>query len=73
MVNIDDSDLASPWLSPLQASILKRFFATEAGQHFFFTGGTALAAFHLHHRVSVDLDLFTLNDLALREADVLIP
>lgn len=67
------SDLASPWLTPLQASVLEHFFATEAGEPFFLTGGTALAAFHLHHRVSVDLDLFTLDDLALREVDVVIP
>lgn len=61
------------WLTPLQAAFLTRFFATATGQRFFLTGGTALAAFHLHHRVSVDLDLFTLDDLALREAGVLIP
>ena len=67
------SDLASRWLTPLQANFLERFFAAEVGQHFYLTGGTALAAFHLCHRVSVDLDLFTLDDLALREADVLIP
>ena len=67
------SDLASDWLTPLQASVLEGFFATAAGQQFYLTGGTALAAFHLHHRVSVDLDLFTLDDLALREADILLP
>jgi hypothetical protein len=54
-------------------SFLARFFATEAGQRFFLTGGTALAAFHLHHRLSVDLDLFTLDDLAFREAGILVP
>jgi hypothetical protein len=63
----------SDWLTPLQASVLAGFFANTAGQHFYLTGGTALAAFHLHHRVSVDLDLFTLDDLALREADILLP
>ncbi len=61
------------WLTPLQADFLVHFFATEVGPSFFLTGGTALAAFHLHHRLSVDLDLFTVDDLALREADVLIP
>ncbi|MBN1976523.1 MAG: nucleotidyl transferase AbiEii/AbiGii toxin family protein [Anaerolineae bacterium] len=40
---------------------------------FFLTGGTALAAYYLHHRLSIDLDLFTLGDLALREAAVLVP
>lgn len=61
------------WLTSLQAAFLKRFFTTHIGQYFFLTGGTALAAFYLHHRVSVDLDLFTLDDLALREVDVLMP
>ena len=61
------------WLTPLQKTFLTRFFATDVGQRFFLTGGTALAAFHLHHRLSVDLDLFTLDDLDLREASVLIP
>jgi hypothetical protein len=61
------------WLTSLQLVVLERFFATETGQHFFLTGGTALAAFHLHHRHSIDLDLFTLDDLAMREAGVLLP
>lgn len=65
--------MASQWLTPLQATLLTRFFATDTGQLFFLTGGTALAAYHLQHRLSVDLDLFTLDDLALRETDVLIP
>jgi hypothetical protein len=65
--------MASEWLTGRQSEFLRRFFATDTGQHFFLTGGTALAAFHLHHRVSVDLDLFTTDDLALREGEVLVP
>lgn len=61
------------WLTSLQAAFLNSFFASETGQRFFLTGGTSLAAFHLHHRHSVDLDLFTLDDLALPEADILVP
>ena len=57
--------MTSQWLTPLQAAFLTRFFSTDTGQLFFLTGGTALAAYHLHHRLSVDLDLFTLDDLAL--------
>jgi predicted nucleotidyltransferase component of viral defense system len=56
-------------LTPLQEKFLQTFFADPIGQHFFLTGGTALAAFHLHHRLSDDLDLFTLDDVAL-EASV---
>ncbi|MBK6432829.1 nucleotidyl transferase AbiEii/AbiGii toxin family protein [Candidatus Amarolinea dominans] len=65
--------MTNNWLTPLQAAFLNGFFAAEASQRFFLTGGTSLAAFHLHHRHSVDLDLFTLDDLALSETDILIP
>ena len=52
-------------LSPLQKAFLQAFFAIPVGQRFFLTGGSALAAFHLYHRLSDDLDLFTLDDEAL--------
>lgn len=44
-------------LSPLQEEILAAFFRRE--QRFFLTGGAALAGFHLGHRRTADLDLFT--------------
>ena len=44
-------------LSPLQAEVLTAFFRRERG--FFLTGGGALAGFHLGHRTTDDLDLFT--------------
>ncbi|MBN1658702.1 MAG: nucleotidyl transferase AbiEii/AbiGii toxin family protein [Anaerolineae bacterium] len=56
-------------LTPSQAAFLERFFATDVSRRFFLTGGTALAAFHLHHRLSHDLDLFTLDDDALDDVD----
>lgn len=49
-------------LSPLQAEILSEFFRRERG--FFLTGGGALAGFHLGHRTTDDLDLFTFDDAA---------
>lgn len=49
-------------LTPLQQTVLEQFFAYDVGQHFFLTGGTALAGFYLGHRLSDDLDLFTLED-----------
>ena len=36
-------------------------------EHFFLTGGTALSAFYLHHRMSNDLDLFSLQQVNLPE------
>jgi len=47
-------------LTPLQTDVLHRFFRIES--HFFLTGGAALAGFHLGHRETADLDLFTTED-----------
>ncbi len=55
-------------LTSLQHEFLTRFFAYDVGQRFFLTGGTALAAFYLHHRLSTDVDLFTLEDETLDAA-----
>ena len=51
-------------LTPLQSRVLAFLFEEERiGElGFFLTGGTALAAFHLHHRISEDLDLFIRRD-----------
>jgi predicted nucleotidyltransferase component of viral defense system len=53
---------ASKTLTDLQQKVLRAFFARESG--FFLTGGAALAGFHLGHRTTTDLDLFTLDDAA---------
>jgi len=45
----------------LQDHFLERVFAGLLADHFYLTGGTALARFYFHHRESLDLDLFT-ND-----------
>lgn len=44
-------------LTPLQLETLHAFFERE--REFFLTGGAALAGFHLAHRRTDDLDLFT--------------
>ena len=60
-------------LTALQRELLQRFFQLAEG--LFLTGGAALAGFHLRHRTTEDLDLFTLEEaafepgqFALREA-----
>ena len=61
-------------LTPLQRDFLYSFFAQPASAPFALTGGTALAAFHLHHRVSEDVDLFAvapLHDDELKYCEVL--
>lgn len=58
-------------LDRFQQEILEAFFERE--QRFFLTGGAALAGFHLGHRTTRDLDLFTVESVleegvtALRE------
>lgn len=47
-------------LSPLQEDLLHAFFQRE--ESFFLSGGAALIGFHLAHRETHDLDLFTLED-----------
>jgi len=47
-------------LSPLQEDLLHAFFQRE--DRFFLSGGGALVGFHLAHRETHDLDLFTLED-----------
>jgi predicted nucleotidyltransferase component of viral defense system len=46
-------------LTRLQVEILAAFF--ERDQRFYLTGGAALAGYHLGHRETHDLDLFTLT------------
>lgn len=52
--------MVSHKLSALQQDFLQAFFARES--RFFLTGGAALVGFHLGHRETHDLDLFTLED-----------
>lgn len=49
-------------LTSLQEEILKIFAETQEADLFYLTGGTALAAFYLQHRLSKDLDLFTIEE-----------
>jgi predicted nucleotidyltransferase component of viral defense system len=50
----------STGLDRFQRDLLEAFFARE--QRFFLTGGAALVGFYLHHRQTLDLDLFTTED-----------
>lgn len=49
----------------LQQAVLDFFFEKPIGKSYFLTGGTALAGFYFHHRKSVDLDLFTFEDIEI--------
>lgn len=53
-------------LTAFQREVLDAFFQRERG--FFLTGGAALAGFHLGHRTTDDLDLFTLQQSAFERS-----
>jgi hypothetical protein len=58
------------YASPRQREVLLRLLTHPTiEQSFFLTGGTALAVFYLYHRVSNDLDFFTLAPVSLSELD----
>ncbi len=40
--------------------------------YFYLTGGTALAAYYLHHRYSEDLDFFSFKEIGLLELDTFL-
>lgn len=47
-------------LTDTQRRLLEAFFTSgPITDHFYLSGGTALAGFYLHHRLSEDIDLFT--------------
>lgn len=48
-------------LTPLQVQVLEAFFTHD--DRFYLTGGGALAGYHLGHRETHDLDLFTLTSV----------
>ena len=59
-IGIKRVSLEGSKLTGLQKEFLEAFFSRE--ERFFLTGGAALAGFHLGHRETHDLDLFTLSD-----------
>jgi hypothetical protein len=61
-------------LTLVQRDLLSSFFSQSASAPFVLTGGTALAAFHLRHRLSEDVDLFAsapIGDEELRRSEIL--
>ncbi len=49
-------------LKAWQTYAIRHVFAQPAAANFYLTGGTALAAYYLNHRISDDLDFFTDKD-----------
>ena len=49
-------------LTPIQRAFLAMFAEIPDQAQFYLSGGTALSEFHLGHRLSFDLDLFTAEE-----------
>jgi predicted nucleotidyltransferase component of viral defense system len=59
--------MAKTILNPFQKKTLADFKKSVLARKFYLSGGTALAQFYLHHRLSEDLDFFTQEELDLDE------
>ena len=57
----------NPILTDNQKLLLARFGASQLRGSFYLTGGTALSAVYLQHRLSEDLDFFTENDFGIED------
>lgn len=55
----------NPILTDDQKSLLRHFRASPLPDSFYLTGGTALSAFFLRHRLSEDLDFFSEQPVAI--------
>ena len=61
------------YATPFHRELLIRIFDNETiKNNFFLTGGTALSVFYLHHRISIDLDLFTTKQMPLSDINLWI-
>lgn len=52
--------------------ILRLFSSLEGVSSFYLTGGTALSEFYLHHRISLDLDLFLSQEMKEKEPSAIL-
>jgi hypothetical protein len=71
-VRTETVDLVTDILTPLQKNVLTALYREGwFREHFYLTGGTALAAVYLQHRFSDDLDFFS-HEVSLDAIDGLI-
>jgi hypothetical protein len=62
----------NPILTEEQKLLLEHFRVSILTQDFYLTGGTALSAFFLHHRLSDDLDFFSEAPVGIEEVLALV-
>lgn len=59
-------------ITPAQKTFLAEFSKTDLRKIFYFTGGTALSEYYLHHRLSEDLDFFCEQEFSHEKVNLLI-
>lgn len=55
-----------------QSKALKSIARSPLSKHFYFSGGTALAHYYLHHRYSEDLDFFSADEIDIQSVSIAI-
>lgn len=53
-----------------QSKALKSIARSPLSKHFYFSGGTALAHYYLHHRYSEDLDFFSVDEIDIQSVSI---
>lgn len=61
-----------PDLNENQTTLIKLFSLSPLVKKFYLTGGTALSAFYLHHRLSIDLDFFSDKPFSYNELTIFL-
>lgn len=59
-------------LNTFQLKFIDAFRQSALVEHFYLTGGTALSAFYLQHRYSLDLDFFTDNPASMNQVPAVL-
>lgn len=59
-------------LTPAQKTFLTLFRKNDVRKIFYFTGGTALSEYFLHHRLSEDLDFFSEEDFSHEDVSLFV-
>lgn len=70
---VQPSEHRKAYANEMQRAVLMALAeSAEIGESFFLTGGTALSVFYLGHRISIDIDLFTVDPIDLSPIDLWI-
>ena len=64
--------MAKQILTSVQKTFLNKFSKSNLAHAFYFSGGTALSHFYLQHRLSEDLDFFSVEEFEIQPITLFI-